>query len=151
MKQCWRCRSTISENMVHHVNGNHLDQKPQNLLRLCLKCHDLMQAICDNCDNQSACYIQKLQRCWGFEKALPPIYYIPKEIESRQMVNQKEKWHRRPLESETATLDTVRCEICGKNYVWRLSEGKTSMICPMCVLLACGGFVRIKRNNEISG
>ena len=159
MKQCWRCRTTTSENMIHHVNGNHEDEKPQNLLRLCLKCHDLVQGICDKCNQQKDCYIQKLQRCWRFEDALPPIYFRPKQESNgngqgkvnakpqkvkkiNNIINLTKFGHQIEssmisgtyLKSPEFLKHFVKCDLCGDWVKWKLSSGMERIICARCTI-----------------
>jgi len=74
-KQCWKCRTRKGTISFHHINGNHNDVRKFNLINLCSKCHDVVQGICDKCQNQRDCYGIRFCNCWRFEDALPPIYY----------------------------------------------------------------------------
>ena len=156
MKQCWKCRTTTHDHMIHHVNGDHNDEKPQNLLRLCQKCHDLMQGICDKCEGQKDCYTQKLQRCWRFEDALPPIYFKqivkdegldshpkpPKYTKLNNIKNLVKFGHNIEssmipetyLNSPDFLKHFVRCEFC-RNWVrWKMSAGKEGLVCANCTI-----------------
>jgi hypothetical protein len=78
MKKCWKCGKIEYKKFEvgnHHINGNDSDNSLRNLINLCPKCHDLVQGICDKCQNQPDCSIKKLQQCWGFDDALPPIHF----------------------------------------------------------------------------
>ena len=156
MKQCWKCRTTTSKNMLHHINGNQEDEKPQNLLRLCVKCHDLIQGICDKCLNQRDCFNQKLQRCWRLEDALPPIYFKPISAGEGSDSHMKEPKHTNLndinnlvkighsietsmipetyLNSEIFLKHFVKCDTCGKWIRWKLSPGMEGIrACGRCV------------------
>jgi hypothetical protein len=155
MKQCWRCRTTISEISVHHIDGNPENEKPQNLLRLCKKCHDFIQGICDNCKDQKFCYVQKLQRCWAFEDSLPPIYFRPKDKDEWSDSHPQQPKHKKVnnikglvkighkldssmisetyLNSPEFLENFVKCDICGEWIRWRLSKGMARLICANCV------------------
>src|SRR4030042_4922211 len=73
--KCWKCGTKIKEKSIHHINRNPEDENLSNKISLCRKCHDLVQAICDNCMDQSNCHVRKFRMCWQFENAIPPIYF----------------------------------------------------------------------------
>ena len=160
MKQCWRCRTTSEPTGIHHIDGNHDNQKPQNLLRLCQKCHDFIQGICDKCASQKDCHIQKLQRCWMFENALPPIYFREKsngegydshpEPLKQEILNNIQNLvkigHRieSSIITETYKNSTiflehfVKCDYCGDWIRWKLGKGMERLICANCLIRASG-------------
>lgn len=166
MRQCWRCRSTISENAIHHINGNHEDENPQNLLRLCPKCHDLVQGICDKCEGQKDCYVQKLQRCWAFEDAIPPIYFhkvstdgLSEDVKQEKRSDFKDLIKighniESSMISETYMKTTeflenfVRCDYCRDWVRWKLSPGMERLVCARCVIGLCGSPREKKKKKE---
>ena len=80
MKSCWKCRKAEKFMSPHHINGNPNDSRIFNLISLCKGCHDVVQAVCDKCDNQLNCYIKFFQECWLFDSGLPPIHFRKKVI-----------------------------------------------------------------------
>ena len=156
MKQCWRCRTTTATIERHHVNGNHEDDKPQNILSLCTKCHDLVQEICDKCEDQKDCYTQKLQRCWRFEDALPPIYFkqtvkdegldshpiLPKHTNPNNIKDLVKIGHNIKslmisetyLNSPEFLKHFIKCEYCGNWVRWKMSYGMVRLICAFCTI-----------------
>lgn len=144
MKQCWKCRSTISDTNIHHVNGNRKDEKPQNLLRLCPKCHDLIQGICDKCITQKDCYTQKLQRCWAFEDALPPIYFrtrIDTPVQIKISPKKEPTKASDEFKGVVYVIDLeklVPCYVCGRDVSFERINKDKDVICPYCVFLLCG-------------
>ena len=44
---CWHCDEHIATD-VHHVNGNHKDNRPGNLAPYCKRCHNEVHGISDN-------------------------------------------------------------------------------------------------------
>jgi len=172
--QCWRCRSTTHLTGIHHINADPNDQKPQNLLRLCQKCHNLIQGICDKCKDQKDCYIQKLQRCWRFEDSLPPIEFRPKDqVEGYDS-------HPEPLKPEKVneihnlikighTIQSsmitetylkspnflehfVQCDLCQDWIRWKLPPKMQRLICAKCTIQLAGspGWFKNKRLREVS-
>lgn len=89
MKQCWRCRTTKEATGLHHIDGNSNNSVTHNLIRLCKRCHDLAQGICDQCKIQSSCGVRYFTSCWGFDGALPPIHFRKKEALESDPENEK--------------------------------------------------------------
>ncbi len=85
-KQCWRCRTITQPTEIHHIDGNHENQNPQNLLRHCQKCHDLAQGICDKCQDQKVCYVQKLQHG---NRIIPFEIYTCKSLRGTMFKNRR--------------------------------------------------------------
>ena len=81
MRSCWKCREAIKEMSVHHINGNHNDSRSFNLINLCPQCHNVIQAVCDKCDNLLNCHVKRFRECWYFDSGLPPIYFRPKRVD----------------------------------------------------------------------
>ena len=62
----------------HHINGNFNDSRSFNRISLCKACHDVVQAVCDECSNQLNCHVKCFQECWLFDSGLPPIHFQKK-------------------------------------------------------------------------
>jgi len=139
MRQCWKCRKRGDEVNIHHVNGNPEDEKPQNCLGLCKECHDLVQGICDKCIKQKYCFVQNLQRCWGFDDALPPLYFRDKTnippIGGQGEVKTSPVSTRALVGISMVTLldeSPLKCYLCGKENK-RFNPEKIT-ICSHCTL-----------------
>ena len=78
--------------------------------------------------------MQKLQQCWAFESALPPIHFVLKSEDPVAMAILKEKRLRRPSEAQPEDTDAVYCDVCGQLWKWKLSKGMVSIICPLCTI-----------------
>jgi len=130
-KRCWRCR-TNEDVEIHHINGHHSDNCLTNHVNLCNKCHNLIQGICDKCSFESECHIKKLQRCWGFDDALPPIYFRDKQnevpIEGQGDDNMRHKPTTAPIKPNHG-----QCFLCGVNIPDPCRDDK-DVICSKCVL-----------------
>jgi predicted amidophosphoribosyltransferase len=123
MKTCWRCRIRNEYGSIHHINGNHNDDWLGNKVNLCLRCHDLVQGICDKCAIQSDCHFKHFANCWRFEDALPPIYFKPKD----------EKTSIESIDKEIMALREARevpCVDCGKPH---LRKFDIDLWCPKCL------------------
>lgn len=44
---CWNCKEHVATD-VHHINGNHSDNRPENLAPWCKRCHNEHHGISDN-------------------------------------------------------------------------------------------------------
>lgn len=92
VRECRKCRMAVTNWGLHHINGKGNDDRLNNKIRLCPRCHDLVQGICDKCQNQSFCSYPKFNMCWRFEDALPPIYFkqkIEEETSTISLTNEK--------------------------------------------------------------
>jgi len=167
MKQCWKCRK-VGDNEIHHINGNHSDNRPFNHINLCCKCHNLVQGICDKCIDQGSCHIKKLQQCWAFEDNLPPIFFrgseksegldrggkVPKQDKPMKSLKNREKGVGMKTSMISVVNDIglkspVRCEICGKWFDWKFSSPTMErFICFYCVFDLVGS-PRKKIGNKV--
>ena len=122
MRQCWMCRTTKDEGIgIHHTNGNHSENRNNSLwnkINLCRKCHDLVQGICDKCANQNGCYVKKLQQCWAFSDALPPIFYRERMKEMEGFMKddlQTEKSSKKGIETIMKPISPCRMMLVSQN------------------------------------
>jgi len=150
MKTCWKCRRQGSQfYSTHHINRNQEDNRLINLINLCSKCHDLVQAICDKCSNQPICHIKRFQTCWRFEDAIPPIYFCPSR--DMGMIPQNDtlsnninglvkngknmKTSMISINNEIANTLSLKCLICNRleRKIERVNP-ENEFICSKCVL-----------------
>lgn len=80
MSICWKCKIEIKEYKIHHVDGNHENNNFNNKVYLCSKCNDLIQGICNICENQQKCYTAYFSICWEDVFKPPPVYFKIKPI-----------------------------------------------------------------------
>lgn len=80
--KCHFCETENSKVSQHHINGKGLaldikerDNNPENLIYLCIPCHDRVEGICSKCADRESCNRIKFQECWIFEDAFPPKYF----------------------------------------------------------------------------
>jgi len=136
MKRCWRCRSSIRV-ALHHIKGNVEYKNPSDVISLCPKCHDLIQGICDKCADQIVCHVKKLQRCWAFDDALPPIYFLEKPFfTSKDPLPTPCLEESTPQTSDFRANKTIHayCLICQKPIFDNANE-EYSIICANCVII----------------
>lgn len=113
--RCFKCKKK-NVFSIHHIDGNgsqlpedEQNNSKENLIILCLDCHDLIEGICSQCFLRENCFDNKFKECWGFEDALPPIHFKRKE----DFLIDSEK-----LEDSF----TASCPKCNSNKIARISK-----------------------------
>lgn len=127
MKQCWRCRKSGDERFefnIHHIDGDQQNDIPINKLRLCKRCHDYVQGICDNCLEQKLCYLDRFRRCWQFEDSIPPIYFKPKIDWDSSMI---------PAMKENEMEIHRFCVVCKTDFIVDNRYVSNDLWCPKCM------------------